>query len=372
MTRRYKQIVTICGVLLAVSMFAVGGVSAAGNASDYPPIDVNSTVEIYDGNNSLNSTVELDHARGYDDEALAVIDCSVGDCSSSNLSAFSGSGKLEVVSKNNMAVSKNADGWEFVTDGTSPEIVVEFDFDSTPSNGTGAFAVESTGGLEFSSNNSGSFGGYIPISGGSEVRSISNSTDITIYDNGSQSGTTTLPYDVGNISGMRIKATQNATLSGFSFWDRTVSVGEASLLHDEYRLGAFVPDSTTTTGQKLPENASLSWDVNRLRDAETTLKVQSYDGADWITEETLTVESTAEYDIGVDGGEEYRFVSEPNSTVDSGGGGYFFGGGTSTLNIFGVVVTRGTATGLSGIMLLLLALAFYYPGMRLFGRGSDQ
>jgi hypothetical protein len=369
---RYKQIITVCGVLVALSMFAVGGVSA-DNASDYPPIDVESTVEIYDGNDSLNDSVELDHARGYDDESIAVWDCSVGDCSSSNLSAFAGSGTLEVVSQNNMTISRNADGWEFSTSGTNPEAVVEANLSETPSNGTSTISTSSTGGqIRLYNSTSGSWTAYSQLTSGTVTQSV-NGTDGVNYLNGSEIGEFPAQPAVSDTgSAVQFKFTTDETLSGVSILDRSVSSGEASLLHDGYRLGAFVPSETTTTGQTLPDNASLTWDVNRLRDAETTLKVQSYDGADWVTEETLTVDQTAEYDIGVGGGEEYRFVSEPNSTVDSGGGGYFFGGGSSTLNIFGVVVTRGTATGLSGIMLLLLALAFYYPGMRLFGRGSDQ
>jgi len=369
--KRYKQLVTICGVLLAVSMFAVGGVSAE-NASDYPPVDVNTTVEVYDGNDSLNSTVELDHARGYDSEALAGWDCSIGDCSSSNLSAFAGSGSLEVVSKNNMDISRNADGWEFTANGSSPSVVVEAD--GYNFSGGAAFGIKSSVG-EFSPIKDGSRSGFNSnmANPGTLLTSYANNTHAEFYENGSTSlaGIQPAPVKSSNLSGIAIRATSNATLSGISLWDRSVSSGAASLHHDEYRLGAFVPEETTTTGQTLPEKASVTWDVNRLRDAETTLKVQSYDGSDWITEETLTVDNVAEYDIGVDGGDEYRFVSEPNSTVDSGGGGYFFGGGGAVLNIFGFQINQGNFMLGSGAALLLGVLAFFYPGMQLFGRTED-
>ena len=366
-----KLIIT---VTLAVLLVGAMGLVGAQNASDYPPVGIDAEIQQYDGNGTLDGTVALNHSRGYDDEALAVFDCSVGDCSDTtsggNLTSFDGSdATLHVVSTNNMDISKNADAWEFVENGTSPEAVVEIELGQTATNGTGTFSVESSGG-ELAAIN-GSVGAYLSLYPGTDTRLAENGTDMAIYQNGTQPEMTSAFNNVNDISSFRLRFSSNSTLSGFSAWDRTVSSGEASLLADGYRIGEFVPSSITSTERNLGAKASLTLDVDKLRDAEQTVKVQYYDGAEWQTEDELTVSQTAEYDLDIQGGERYRYVSEPNSTVDSGGGGFFSGGsGYNILYIFGYPVNQGTATGVTALFALLLVVAYAYPGYEGWGKGS--
>jgi len=399
--------------MLVASAALVGAVSAQ-NATDYEPVDINATVEEYDGNGSLNSSVEVDHARSYDGDAIAVWDWSLED---GNVSSFD-----DAVNGYNLTgdsgIAKNNDSW--VWDGgdgeansSDPSITTNrgsfgMSFRVNPSyNSSGSSWYSTEGG------NDGPIGGIRASDITSPVfgLALTNSQDVNLFVNGSSVGSWTTSttgeftvsaeiengtvyayendteklsvsanqLDSENFSRIYMGAYEtlnyNGSIKDASFYGRPVSEEEFSLLSDEYRLGSFVPGERTTTKRYLGENDSLKLDVDRIKYSELTLEVQYYDGASWITERNTTVGQSGQYDISIEGGKDYRYATSTNSTLASPSQSSIFGvsgQGSNTIFIRGYAVDKNLFVGILTVLILLLVASTVHSSWTLWGWNSKR